>query len=141
MKGIQAIEKERDRLNEEQLTLTKTIEDTLDDVKVKKTEIYELKKSVTERDNRLRMQQNLFDAVRSDRNALQKTLQESTAEAGELKKKVKITLHQIEQLKEDISMKEQQLIKEENVFRKVLKEKENLRLINTNTNYYICRFK
>lgn len=77
-------------------------------------------------DNKMRMQQNLFEAIRADRNALQKNLQETTAEIGELKTKLKITSHQTEQLKEDISTKEQLLIKEENILRKVTKEKENL---------------
>lgn len=73
------------------------------------------------------MQLNLFDAVRAERNALQKSLQESNAECSELKTKLKVTSHQTEQLKEDIAMKEQQLIKEEVILRKVTKEKENLR--------------
>lgn len=73
------------------------------------------------------MQQNLFDSIRAERNALQKSLQDSNAEASELKVKLKITGHQTEQLKEDISMKERMLVKEENILRKVTKEKENLR--------------
>lgn len=73
------------------------------------------------------MQQNLFEAVRAERNGLQKSLQEANAEAIELKNKLKVSSHQSEQLKEDISTKEQQLIREENVLRKVTKEKENLR--------------
>lgn len=73
------------------------------------------------------MQLNLFDAVRAERNALQKNLQEANAESSELKTKLKVTSHQTEQLKEDIAMKEQQLIKEEIILRKVTKEKENLR--------------
>lgn len=75
------------------------------------------------------MQQNLYDQVRSERNALEKSLQEANAESGELKKKLKITNHQIEQLKEDVSCKEQLLIKEENIMRKVQKEKENLKWV------------
>lgn len=74
----------------------------------------------------MRMQQNLFEAVRADRNALQKSLQETTAEVGELKNKLKIGNYQGEQLKEDIAMKEQLLVKAENILRKVTKEKENL---------------
>lgn len=77
-------------------------------------------------DSKMRMQQNLFEAIRADRNALQKSLQETTAEIGELKNKLKIGGHQNEQLKEDISMKEQLLMKAENILRKVTKEKENL---------------
>lgn len=85
-----------------------------------------MKKQIAELENKIRMQQNLFEAVNADRNSLQKTLLETTAEIGELKEKLKISSHQTEQLKEDISMKEQLLVKEETILRKVTKEKENL---------------
>lgn len=85
-----------------------------------------MKKQISELENKIRMQQNLFEAVSADRNSLQKTLLETTSEIGELKEKLKISNHQTEQLKEDISTKEQLLIKEETILRKVTKEKENL---------------
>ncbi|KAK9712724.1 CutC family [Popillia japonica] len=128
IKQICYLEKERDRLLEEQLNLTKKIEDYMDEAKLRKAEIYDLKKVLAEQENKLRMQLNLFDAVRAERNALQKNLQEANAESSELKTKLKVTSHQTEQLKEDIAMKEQQLIKEEIILRKVTKEKENLRV-------------
>lgn len=93
-----------------------------------------MKKNISEGENRLRIQQNLYDQVRSERNSLEKSLQEQIADSGELKKKLKITSHQIEQLKEDVSTKEQLLIKEENIMRKVQKEKENLK-VELNTAY------
>lgn len=86
-----------------------------------------MKKSASEQENKIRQQQNLYEAIRADRNALQKSLQEASAETGELKKKLKILFHQIEQLKEDIGMKERQIIKDENAMRKMTKEKENLK--------------
>lgn len=89
--------------------------------------IFDLKKNATEQEHKLRQQQNLYEAIRTDRNALQKSLQESNAECHELKKKLKILFHQIEQLKEDIGMKEKMLIKDENILRKINKEKENLK--------------
>ncbi|XP_044264662.1 cilia- and flagella-associated protein 58-like [Tribolium madens] len=127
-KQIVTLERQKNSLAEEQLNLTKKIEDSMDEIKLKKAEIYDLKKNISEAENRLRMQQNLYDQVRSERNALEKSLQESNAESGELKKKLKITNHQIEQLKEDVTTKEQLLIKEENIMRKVQKEKENLKV-------------
>lgn len=86
-----------------------------------------MKKKITENENQIRQQQNVYEAVRADRNSLQKQLQEATAEGGELKKKLKIVFHQTEQLKEDIAMKEKLLIKDENVMRKITKEKDNLK--------------
>ena len=46
-------------------------------VKLKEQEIFELKKRVAESDNRLRQQQSLYEAVRSDRNLYSKNLIES----------------------------------------------------------------
>lgn len=88
-----------------------------------------MKKKITENENQIRQQQNIYEAVRADRNSLQKSLQEATAECGELKKKLKIVFHQTEQLKEDIAMKEKLLIKDENVMRKITKEKDNLKYV------------
>lgn len=79
------------------------------------------------------MQQNLFDVMRAEKNALQKSLTESSAECTELRAKLKLSNHQTEQLKEDIAMREKDLIKEEIILRKVMKEKENLRLDLNNT--------
>ncbi|XP_050310350.1 cilia- and flagella-associated protein 58-like [Anthonomus grandis grandis] len=127
-KQIHQLERERDKLAEEQLDLTKTIEDCMDDIRQKKGHIFDLKKTITEHENQVRQQQNIYEAIRADRNSLQKSLQESTAECGELKKKLKIVFHQTEQLKEDVAMKEKLLIKDENVMRKISKEKDNLKI-------------
>ncbi|KAL1494784.1 hypothetical protein ABEB36_010327 [Hypothenemus hampei] len=127
-KQIHQLERERDKLAEVQLELTKTIEYNMDDIREKKGQIFDLKKSITEHQNEIRQHKNTYEAIRADRNSLQKTLQEATAECGELKKKLKIVVHQTEQLKEDISMKEKLLIKDENIMRKINKEKDNLKL-------------
>ncbi|XP_076265822.1 cilia- and flagella-associated protein 58-like [Rhynchophorus ferrugineus] len=127
-KQIHQLELERDRLAEEQQELTKTIEDNLDDIREKKGHIFDLKKTITENENKIRQQQNVYEAIRADRNSLQKVLQEATAECGELRRKLKIVFHQTEQLKEDISVKEKLLIKDENIMRKITKEKENLKI-------------
>lgn len=127
-KLIARLERERDKLSEEQLDLTNTIQDQLDDIRLKKTFIFELRKDVTEKDTKIRQQQNLYEAIRSDRNALQKSLQESTSEGTELRRKLKLINIQAEQLKENIGEKEKQLIKHESMMRKVNKEKEQLKL-------------
>ena len=48
----------------------------------------------------MKQQQNLYEAVRSDRNLYSKNLIESQDEIAEMKRKFKIMNHQIEQLKE-----------------------------------------
>ncbi|CAH1188590.1 unnamed protein product [Phyllotreta striolata] len=126
-KLIARLERERDRLSEEQLDLTNTIQDQIDDIRMKKANIFDLRKEVTERDAKLRQQQNLYEAIRSVRNALQKSLQESTSECTELKRKLKLLSIQAEQLKENISEKDKQLIKMETIMRMSNKEKEQLK--------------
>ncbi|KAJ8978920.1 hypothetical protein NQ317_013358 [Molorchus minor] len=94
----------------------------------RQAQIFDLKKQEAEQQNKLRQQYNMYEAMRTDRNALQKAFQESSAEGDELKKKLKMAYHQTEQLKEDIVMKEKLLVKDENVMRKLTKEKENLKI-------------
>ena len=55
----------------------------------------------------MKQQQNLYEAVRSDRNLYSKNLIESQDEIAEMKRKFKIMNHQIEQLKEEIHSKDQ----------------------------------
>merc|ERR1719372_21423 len=87
----------------------------------------ELQKKVTEGDTKLKQQQNLYEAVRSDRNLYSKSLIESQDEIAEMKRKFKIMNHQIEQLKEEITAKDHALVKEHFDHQKVEKHKEQLK--------------
>ena len=69
--------------------------------------ILDLQKKISEGDTKLKQQQNLYEAVRSDRNLYSKSLIESQDEIAEMKRKFKIMNHQIEQLKEEIQAKDQ----------------------------------
>ena len=60
---------------------------------------------------RLKQQQGLYEACRSDRNLYLKNLMESQDETNEMKKKLKIMTHQIDQFKEEIGNKESALVK------------------------------
>merc|ERR1711935_984812 len=84
-------------------------------------------KKVTESEQKLKQQQQLYEAVRSDRNLYSKNLIESQDEIAEMKRKFKIMSHQIEQLKEEITAKDHALVKEHFDHAKVEKEKEGLR--------------
>lgn len=89
--------------------------------------IFDQKKIISEVEYKLQQQQNLFESVRIERNSFQKQVQDALAEVSEFKFKLKIANHQSEQLKEDISTKEKIILKEENVLRKINKEKDNLK--------------
>jgi chromosome segregation ATPase len=68
--------------------------------------ITKLQKKNIEAEGRLKQQQNLYEAVRSDRNLYSKNLLEATEEIAELKMKFKRMTQQISQLKEEIQSKD-----------------------------------
>ena len=68
----------------------------------------------------------MYESVRTDRNMYSKNLIESQDEVIEMKRKLKILSHQIEQLKEEIGTKENALVKEHFAHTKLEKEKESL---------------
>ena len=67
----------------------------VEDVKLKQNMISELKKETIENEGKLKQQQNLYEAVRADRNLYSKNLIEAQDEVAELKRKFKIAEHQI----------------------------------------------
>lgn len=77
----------------------------LEEVKLKNNLIAELQKKNLEAEARLKQQQNLCEAVRSDRNLYSKNLIESQDKIAELRRNFKIFHHQIEQHKEEIEGK------------------------------------
>jgi len=89
--------------------------------------ILDLQKKISESDARLKQQQHLYEAVRSDRNQYSKNLIESQDEIAEMKRKFKIMNHQIEQLKEEIQAKDQAYVKERVEHTKSEKEKDTLK--------------
>ena len=62
----------------------------VEEVKLKKNLIGELKKENIEFESKLKQQQNLYEVVRSDRNLYGKNLIEANDEVIELRKKFKI---------------------------------------------------
>lgn len=112
-KAEQNLEKERDKYIAEVQELGQKVEDQIDTVKMKQVEIYDYKKRLAESENKYRQQQNLFEAVRAERNTCSKSLIEAQEEVVVLKQKLKMMNNQIEQFKEEIATKESSLIKEE----------------------------
>jgi len=126
-KIIYQLEKERDRYINEASDLTQKVLQHMEDVKVREMQIFDYKKKIAEAETKLKQQQNLYEAVRSDRNLYSKNLIESQDEITEMKRKLKIMNHQIDQLKEEISAKEAALVKEQLEHQRVEKEKEALK--------------
>lgn len=126
-KIIYQLEKERDRYINEASDLTQKVLQHMEDVKVREMQIFDYKKKIAEAETKLKQQQNLYEAVRSDRNLYSKNLIESQDEITEMKRQHKIMNHQIDQLKEEISSKEAALVKEHLEHHRVEKEKESLK--------------
>ncbi|CAB3985257.1 Hypothetical predicted protein [Paramuricea clavata] len=126
-KIIFQLEKERDRYINEAGELTQKVLQHMEDVKVREMQIFDYKKKIAEAETKLKQQQNLYEAVRSDRNLYSKNLIESQDEITEMKRKLKIMNHQIDQLKEEITAKESALVKEHLEHQRVEKEKDALK--------------
>merc|ERR1719359_125880 len=81
-----------------------------EEVKLRDLTIVNLRKKIHEAETRLKQQQNLYEAVRSDRNLYSKNLIEAQDEIQEMRRKFKIMNHQISQLKEEIQAKDSALM-------------------------------
>ncbi|XP_066549586.1 cilia- and flagella-associated protein 58 [Amia ocellicauda] len=126
-KIIFQLEKERDRYINEASDLTHKVLQHMEDIKVREMQIFDYKKKIAEAETKLKQQQNLYEAVRSDRNLYSKNLIEAQDEITEMKRKLKIMNHQIDQLKEEINGKESALVKEHLEYQRMEKEKEALK--------------
>lgn len=105
-KLIFSLEKERDYKIAEMSKIEESLIKKDEDVKMKELMIFDSKKKVTELERKLKEQQTMYETVRTDRNLYSKNLVEAQDEIIEMKRKLKIMSHQIEQLKEEIATKE-----------------------------------
>eukprot|EP00698_Gefionella_okellyi_P003771 TRINITY_DN13508_c0_g1_i1.p1 TRINITY_DN13508_c0_g1~~TRINITY_DN13508_c0_g1_i1.p1 ORF type:complete len:877 (-),score=280.18 TRINITY_DN13508_c0_g1_i1:69-2699(-) len=126
-KQIYQLEKEREKYGMEASEATAKYLISLQEVKAKQMRIMDLNKRIAEGEAKLKQQQNLYEAVRSDRNLYSKHLIEAQDEIAEMRRKFKIMNHQIEQLKEEIQAKDQSLVKVHFDHEKVKKERETLK--------------
>ncbi|KAI8895333.1 hypothetical protein BC833DRAFT_567573 [Globomyces pollinis-pini] len=127
-KLIYSLEKERDNKMNDVSHLNQLLDARDEEVKMKDVMIFDAKKKITEFEKKSKEQQALYENVRTDRNVYSKNLLESQDEIMEMKRKLKIMNHQIEQLKEEITSRETVLVKEHFEHSKLEKEKEALLL-------------
>lgn len=98
------------------------------EIKMKDNDIFDAKKKIIDYEKKSKEQQALYENVRADRNVYSKNLLESQDEIMEMKRKLKIMNHQVDQLKEEITSRETILVKEHFEHSKLEKEKEGLLL-------------
>ena len=77
LKNMGKLEKERDKFSHEASKANANLMQMVEEVKLKKNLISELKKENIEFEGKLKQQQNLYEAVRSDRNLYSKNLIEA----------------------------------------------------------------
>lgn len=103
------LEQERDKFSIDAAKANSNLLQTLEEVKLKRNLISELTKVNLDLESKLKTQQNLYEAVRSERNLYSKNLVEAQDQVNELKRKFRIAQHSIDQLKEEITAKAQAL--------------------------------
>lgn len=111
-KDIITLEKDKEKYGKQAALSNAKYLHSLEEIKLKGNLISEYQKKNVETEARLKEQQRLYEAVRSDRNTYSKNLSETEDEIAELKRRYKIVNHQINQLKEEIDAKEIALVKE-----------------------------
>ena len=125
-KVIHQLDRDRERLVNELGEQKGINAKSLEDVKTKNMQISELHKNINDWETKLKQQQQLYERARSDRAHYSKNLIESQDEIAELLKKSKIMSQQIEQLKEEIQVKEEGMVKEHFEFQRADKLKDYL---------------
>jgi len=133
-KLIFQLEKERDRHINDASVATHQCMQSIEKNKILDMQISDYKKKIKEAELRLKQQQGLYEAVRSDRNLYSKNFLEAQDEITEKKRKLKIMSHQIEQLKEEITTKESQLGKKHGELEEANQERIKYEAIINNLN-------
>lgn len=109
---IHALEHERDKHAGEALAASARHREVLDEVSRKEGAVLELQRQIGEAEGRVKTQQNLYEAVRADRNLYSKNLIEAQEEIGEMRRRFRSMSAQIEQLKDEIASKDSHLTRE-----------------------------
>jgi len=137
-KAIKDLEAEREQYAAEASSATVDYHHALEKVKVTQMQSDDLEKQIDDAETRLSQQQRMYEQVRTDRNLYSKKLIEAQDEISELKQKFKIMNHQIDQLKEELGMKEKKYFEE---LARQKTEKEKLTKIRKQANEHDARFK
>ena len=98
----------------------------MEELKFKNDTITDLQRKNAETEAKYKQQQNLYEAVRTDRNLYLKNLNEARDEITELDKRYKQMIHQIDLLKEEIKNKDTQLLTVNKDLQNATKENESL---------------
>jgi predicted nucleic acid-binding Zn-ribbon protein len=98
-KQINILQHQQEKYGIEASTAHARYYQTVEELKIKNNIIADLQKKNSDLQSKLKHQQNLYEAVRSDRNLYSKNLLEAQEEIEDLKKKFRRMSHQINQHK------------------------------------------
>ena len=124
---IQVLIQEKEKYEHEGEIANQRYYTALEELKLQELQIKELQKKTIDDQGRLKHKQNLYDAVRSDRNLYNKQLMVTQEEIGRLKRKFKSMTVHIDQLKDEIGTKDHSIVKEHFNHHSVDKERELLK--------------
>lgn len=116
------LEKEKEKESLKSNAWQTKLQEMTELLKLKEMENTELTKNILDEKAKLRLQQTLYEQVRSDRNLFSKQQVASEDEIAEMKRKFKIMTHQIDQLKEEIQAKDAALINEHFAYKRLQDE-------------------
>lgn len=125
--AIRLLVSEKEKYEHDTEVISQQYYTALEELKLQELQILELQKKIVEDQAKLRHKQTLYDAVRADRNLYSRQLSESQEEIQTLRRNFRGMNHQIEQLKEEISAKDHEIVKEHFLHHAVDKEREMLK--------------
>ncbi|KAM9789003.1 LOW QUALITY PROTEIN: cilia- and flagella-associated protein 58-like [Neosynchiropus ocellatus] len=126
-KVSQQLEKERDRYINENCNLTQKVQQKMDDIEVKETELYDWKKKLTEADNKIVNLDNLLESAVSERNRYSKNIIECQAEIADLKRRIGTMNNQVTGLKDQLAGKELAQVRDQQEHKRLEKDIEALK--------------
>ena len=111
-KQINILQHQQEKYGIEASTAHARYYQTVEELKIKNNIIADLQKKNSDLESKLKHQQNLYEAVRSDRNLYSKNQLEAQEEIEDLNKKWRRMTHQIEQHKDEIKSKNARILRE-----------------------------
>lgn len=125
--SIESTAVERDKYEAEATHKNQKYYAVIEDVKLADMEVVEVQKQIIDVETKLKSQQNMYEAVRSDRNLYSKNLLEAQEQVVVMKRKWSILSSTIQQLKQEIVSKDHSLVKEHFAHHRVENEIQMLR--------------
>lgn len=120
-------EKEREKLLEETQNLHEKLLNANDEISAKQTSINEQKDKINELQQKMSQVQQLYETARTERGTFQRELQTCVDERNDLKERLKASVRDIEQLREDISSKDMEMVRANKLIEKTEKDKTALK--------------